>query len=161
MLVTAFPAAGLIIGFIGAVLIFTLWTTAAELTSAGGPGMPGRLDQLRGQLHLHGQVPGPPGHRCSRVVGLPARGRIGHARHSPGRHSREHPACHGGQRRSGRGAGVIGTGFAYVFKSGVAFGVAAGALIAAIQEFVKSATESERQARREMIRRPAPGAGHS
>jgi hypothetical protein len=35
-----------------------------------------------------------------------------------------------------------------VFKSGVAFGVAAGALIAAIQEFVKSATESERQARR-------------
>jgi drug/metabolite transporter (DMT)-like permease len=33
--VTSWQAAGLIIGFIGAVLIFTPWTTAAGLTSAG------------------------------------------------------------------------------------------------------------------------------
>ena len=35
-----------------------------------------------------------------------------------------------------------------VFKSGIAFGVAAAALIAAIQEFVKSGTGNERHRRR-------------
>jgi len=34
--VTSWQAAGLIIGFVGAVLIFTPWSTAAGLTSAGG-----------------------------------------------------------------------------------------------------------------------------
>jgi drug/metabolite transporter (DMT)-like permease len=34
--VTSWQAAGLIVGFIGAVLIFTPWTTAGGLTSPGG-----------------------------------------------------------------------------------------------------------------------------
>ena len=33
---TSWQAAGLIIGFVGAVLIFTPWSTASGLTSAGG-----------------------------------------------------------------------------------------------------------------------------
>ena len=52
------------------------------------PGMPGRLGQLRGQLHLHGPVPGPPGNRPGRAVRLPARRRRRHARDHPGRHRR-------------------------------------------------------------------------
>jgi hypothetical protein len=41
------------------------------------------------------------------------------------------------------------------FKSGIAFGVAAAALIAAIQEFVSSATDSERHPRRRSSGHPA------
>ena len=60
--VTGWQVAGLIAGFGGAVLIFTPWRTASGCLS-GRAGVPGRLGQLRGQLHLHGPVPGPPGHR--------------------------------------------------------------------------------------------------
>jgi hypothetical protein len=38
-----------------------------------------------------------------------------------------------------------------VFKSGIAFGVAAAALIAAIQEFVKSGTDDKRHTRRKPV----------
>ena len=57
--VTSWQAAGLIIGCIGAVLIFTPWRTTSALISAGGLECrhSHRLGQLRHQLHLHGPVP--------------------------------------------------------------------------------------------------------
>jgi len=44
-----------------AVLIFTPVDHGGRADLSRCAGMPGRLGQLRGQLHLHGQVPGPPG----------------------------------------------------------------------------------------------------
>ena len=61
-----------------------------------GDRMSRRGGELRGQLCLHGPVPGPSGHRPSRLVGVPARGGIGLAGDSPGRDRRPQSAarCH-------------------------------------------------------------------
>ena len=81
------------------------------------PGMPGRLDQLRDQLHLHGQVPGPPGHWPGRAVGLPARCARRSCSRSPWRSLAYRPRI-SPPRASRRSSvlGIIGTGFAYVLN---------------------------------------------
>jgi len=67
--------------------------------------VPGGIGELRGQLHLHGPVPGPPGHRPGRAVSLPAPGRGHPARYRPGGHGRASAACHCRERRGARGPG--------------------------------------------------------
>ena len=59
--VTSWQAAGLIVGFAGAVLIFSPWQHGVRAGLGRRPGMPGRIGQLRHQLRLHGPLPRPPG----------------------------------------------------------------------------------------------------
>ena len=103
--VTSWQAAGLIVGFAGAVLIFTPWHTAGGLFSAGGleclaASVSYAVSYIYMDRFLARRGIGP-----GRAVRLPARRRRRHARDHPGRYRRPDAACHRRERRGDRGAG--------------------------------------------------------
>ena len=86
--VTGWQAAGLVVGFAGAVLIFTPWHTAGGLFSAGGlECLAASVSYAVSYIYMD-RFLARRGIGAGRAVGLPARRRRRHARHRPGGHRR-------------------------------------------------------------------------
>jgi drug/metabolite transporter (DMT)-like permease len=114
--VSPWQAAGVIVGFGGALLIFAPWEAKSGVASAGGLGMPGSFGQLRDQLHLHGPVPSPARDEPHHAIGVPAPRGGSHARTRPGHHRCPAPHVTAVSVTGVVILGVIGTGIAYVLN---------------------------------------------